>query len=66
MSQQGKIVSKEDLTSKALNRQYTRYDRSIDVHISSIRKKLAEHIPDAEVIKTVRGSGYIFVNELDA
>ncbi|MDB4825046.1 winged helix-turn-helix domain-containing protein, partial [Pseudomonadales bacterium] len=64
--QQGKIVSKEDLTSKALNRQYTRYDRSIDVHISSIRKKLAEHIPDAEVIKTVRGSGYIFVNELDA
>ena len=66
MLQQGKIVSKEDLTSKALNRQYTRYDRSIDVHISSIRKKLAEHIPDAEVIKTVRGSGYIFVNELDA
>ena len=66
MARQGQIVSKEELTSLALNREYTRYDRSIDVHISSIRKKLAEHIPNADVIKTVRGSGYIFVNELDA
>lgn len=66
MSQQGSIVSKEDLTQLALNREYTRYDRSVDVHISSIRKKLAESLPDVELIKTVRGSGYIFVNEADA
>ena len=39
MERAGKIVTKEDLTEIALNREHTRYDRSIDVHISSIRKK---------------------------
>ncbi|MGB5325887.1 MAG: winged helix-turn-helix domain-containing protein, partial [Pseudomonadales bacterium] len=66
LAQQGNIVSKEDLTQLALNREYTRYDRSVDVHISSIRKKLAQFLPDVELIKTVRGSGYIFINEADA
>ncbi len=61
----GQIVSKEDLTELALNRKHTRYDRSIDVHISSIRKKVQAFIPDHEVIKTVRGSGYIFVDQLE-
>ncbi|NNC54223.1 MAG: response regulator transcription factor [Pseudomonadales bacterium] len=66
LAHQGAIVSKEDLTQLALNREHTRYDRSIDVHISSIRKKLAQFLPEAELIKTVRGSGYIFVNQADA
>lgn len=61
----GQIVSKEELTELALNRKHTRYDRSIDVHISSIRKKIQQAIPDHEVIKTVRGSGYIFVDQLE-
>lgn len=65
MTQAGKIVTKEDLTEIALNRKHTRYDRSIDVHISSVRKKIAEHLGDAELIKTVRGSGYILVNQID-
>lgn len=66
LAQQGAVVSKEELTQQALNREFTRYDRSIDVHISSIRKKLAQFLPGIELIKTVRGSGYIFVNEADA
>ncbi|MBT8138934.1 MAG: response regulator transcription factor [Gammaproteobacteria bacterium] len=66
LAHQGAIVSKEELTQLALNREYTRYDRSIDVHISSIRKKLAQALPNVELIKTVRGSGYIFVNQADA
>ena len=65
MAQAGKIVTKEDLTEIALNRKHTRYDRSIDVHISSVRKKIAEHLGDVELIKTVRGSGYILVNQIN-
>ena len=53
----GKILSKAQLTQQALNREYTLYDRSIDVHISRIRHKLAEcDVPD--VIRAVRGQGY--------
>jgi len=66
ISRPGKVVSKEDLTEIALNRKHTRYDRSIDVHISSIRKKIQAFIPKKEIIKTVRGSGYIFVDQLEA
>lgn len=66
ISHAGNIVSKEQLTELALNRKHTRYDRSIDVHISSIRKKIAAHIPNEELIKTVRGSGYILVSETNA
>lgn len=66
MSRAGEVVMKEDLTELALNRKHTRYDRSIDVHISSIRKKLTAHFGDIEIIKTVRGSGYIFINQIDA
>lgn len=64
MSRPGQIVSKEELTELALNRKHTRYDRSIDVHISSIRKKIDHHLKDFDVIKTVRGSGYIFVDQI--
>lgn len=66
MSKQGEIVSKEDLTQMALNRKFSRYDRSIDVHISSVRKKISSHLKDQNIIKTVRGSGYILVNQNDA
>ena len=65
IARSGQIVSKEDLTELALNRKHTRYDRSIDVHISSIRKKIHAFMPEHEIIKTVRGSGYIFVDQLD-
>lgn len=65
MEKTGKIVTKENLTEAALNREHTRYDRSIDVHISSIRKKISSHFGEKEIIKTVRGSGYIFIDQLD-
>ncbi len=65
MAHAGKIVTKEELTEIALNRKHTRYDRSIDVHISSVRKKIAAHLGETELIKTVRGSGYILVNQID-
>ncbi|MGB7304946.1 MAG: helix-turn-helix domain-containing protein, partial [Burkholderiaceae bacterium] len=40
-----------------------RYDRSVDVHISSIRQKLGKRGDDSSWIQTVRGQGYLLVLE---
>jgi two-component system response regulator CpxR len=56
----GQAFSKEELTEYALGRKYTAYDRSIDVHISNLRNKIGDNNPDKELIKTVRGFGYLF------
>lgn len=53
----GQVVSKDALSQEALDRKLAKFDRSIDVHISSIRHKLG----DASLIQTVRGLGYLFV-----
>lgn len=59
----GQAVSKNDLSSHALGRNLTRYDRSIDVHMSSIRHKLG-NLPDGRsCIQTIRGIGYQLVGE---
>ena len=54
----GHVVSKVDLSERALGRKLTRYDRSLDMHVSSLRKKLGSLPGDEERIKTVRGVGY--------
>jgi DNA-binding response OmpR family regulator len=59
----GRIVSKTEMSQEALGRPLTRYDRSIDVHVSSIRQKLGRH---AHLIHTVRGLGYQLVKAQDA
>ena len=51
----GQLVTKEMLSAQVLGRQLGPFDRSLDVHISNIRKKLPTH-PDR--IQTVRGRGY--------
>lgn len=56
----GQAFSKEELTEYALGRKFTAYDRSIDVHISNLRNKLGETSTGEEIIKTVRGFGYLF------
>jgi two-component system OmpR family response regulator len=56
-----RILSREQLLELARNRTSNPFDRSIDVQISRIRRKL-EGDPDAPaLIKTVRGAGYIFL-----
>ena len=57
MRHAGQVVNKETLSLEALDRKLAKFDRSIDVHISSIRHKLG----DASLIQTVRGLGYLFV-----
>ncbi len=56
----GQAFSKEELTEYALGRKFTAYDRSIDVHISNLRNKLGDNPEGEELIKTVRGFGYLF------
>jgi two-component system response regulator CpxR len=56
----GNVVSKADLYERALGRKLSRYDRSLDVHVSSLRKKLGSMPAGQERIKTVRGVGYIY------
>ena len=56
----GKIVKKEDLSEKVLERSLSPYDRSLDMHISNLRKKLGHRADGSERIKTVRSVGYIY------
>ena len=56
----GEVVSRKDLVSRVLGRGLDPFDRSIDVHISSLRKKLGHKIKGIERIKTVRGIGYLY------
>jgi DNA-binding response OmpR family regulator len=58
MQQVGTVVSREQLTRQVLGRRLTPYDRSIDTHISNIRRKLAV-VADSISIVNVRRSGYV-------
>ena len=57
----GHVVSKGELSESALGRPLARFDRSIDVHISSIRHKLGPRPDGQSWIQTVRGQGYQLV-----
>lgn len=60
LQQAGKVVDKETLSRQALGRPLAAYDRSIDVHISKLRKKLAAQGGEG-LIASVRGVGYQFL-----
>lgn len=57
----GKIISREDLTQAALGRPMSAMDRSIDVHVSNLRRKLGTYDGSQERIKAIRGSGYVYL-----
>jgi len=56
----GQVVTREQLAQNVLGRRFMPYDRSIDVHVSKLRRKLGDQSADAERIKTIRGVGYVF------
>ena len=53
----GEVVSRDDLAQGALGRSVAPFDRSIDNHISSLRKKLGNKVDGVERIRSVRGNG---------
>ena len=59
----GRVVSKRELSEQALGRSLTRFNRSIDVHLSSIRHKLGRRADGQSWIETIRGIGYQLIRE---
>lgn len=60
MAKPGEIVSKTEISEQVLKRKLSAFDRSIDMHVSNIRRKLLPFSP-SDKLKTIRGAGYIFL-----
>ena len=61
MRSPGEVVSREALTRTALGRQLLPDDRSLDTHISNLRRKLGGDADADVLIRSIRGSGYVLV-----
>lgn len=59
----GRVVSRDELMAALHQREATPYERSLDVHMSHLRKKL--DTPDRTYIRTIRGIGYLFSGETE-
>jgi len=59
MRSAGEVVAREDIAEKVLGRKLLPFDRSIDTHVSNLRRKL-DTTGEGDPIKTIRGTGYIF------
>jgi two-component system response regulator CpxR len=57
----GRVLTRDQLLDSVANRNYEVFDRSIDVHISSLRRKLGDNVRNPRFIKTVRSAGYMFI-----
>lgn len=65
MLRAGQVVDKETISIEVLKRKLAAYDRSIDVHISNIRKKLGQFGIGDDLIKNIRGVGYQYTQAID-
>jgi DNA-binding response OmpR family regulator len=61
----GRVLSRDQLLDAVAGRNYEVFDRSIDVHISSLRRKLGEDPRKPRFIRTVRSAGYLFMTKED-
>ncbi len=55
----GQVQSRDLLTERVLGRKLTPYDRSIDTHVSNLRRKLGLGVPGLPEIRSIRGTGYV-------
>jgi DNA-binding response OmpR family regulator len=60
LSQPEEPIEKHELTERALDRKLTLYDRSIDMHISNLRRKLGPNANGEPRIISIRGRGYLY------
>jgi two-component system, OmpR family, response regulator CpxR len=56
----GRVISREELAKSVLGRLFDPFDRSIDMHVSNLRKKLGAHPDGSDRIKSIRGIGYLY------
>jgi len=61
----GQVVTREAMSEAVLGRKFSGFDRSIDTHISNLRRKLSAKTDEAERIKTVRNAGYMYALPAD-
>ena len=61
----GRVLTRDQLLDAIASRSYEVFDRSVDVHISSLRRKLGEDPRNPRLIQTVRTAGYMFKNPGD-
>jgi two-component system response regulator CpxR len=61
----GKAVSRDEIAEICLGRPVAPFDRSIDNHISNLRKKLGATYGDRERIRSLRGTGYIYTGQAE-
>jgi two-component system, OmpR family, response regulator len=62
----GRLLSRDQILELVASRHWTPSDRSIDVHVAKLRRKLHDDPGAAKLIKTIRGIGYMFVPPDDA
>jgi DNA-binding response OmpR family regulator len=56
----GQVLPRETLAERVLGRKFSPFDRSIDLHVSNLRRKLGPQMNGTERIRSVRGIGYIY------
>ena len=59
----GRVKSREQLLEEIRDRDFDVFDRSIDVHISALRRKLGDDPKEPRFIRTVRAAGYMLIND---
>lgn len=60
MAHPDRVFQRQELLDRVQGYTYEGYDRTIDTHVKNLRKKIASHLGDREVIRTVYGVGYTF------
>ena len=61
----GLVLTREELSQQVLGREFSPLDRSIDTHVSNLRRKLGPSKQGLERIKSVRGAGYAIATDRD-
>jgi DNA-binding response OmpR family regulator len=56
----GRVLSRAEIVRSVLGREFSPFDRSIDTHVSNLRKKLGPRRDGSERIKAIRGTGYLY------
>jgi two-component system, OmpR family, response regulator CpxR len=60
----GRVVRREELAQAVLGRPFSPLDRSIDLHVSHLRRKLGHHLGGSQRIKAIRGVGYLYALQM--
>ncbi|MGK0408977.1 MAG: two-component system response regulator CpxR [Shewanella psychromarinicola] len=61
LEKSGELVTKESLSENVLGKKLMPFDRSLDMHLSNLRKKIPERQDGRPRVKTLRGKGYIWI-----